>query len=168
MPHATSPDQDLAVEAEPSRRAFVRVGAAAVAGVAVVGTLAACGGGSSGGSAAAPSGGSAAAPSGGGAGAAPAAGPLAKLADIPVGQAVSATGPNGPIIIAQPTAGHVVAFSAKCTHMGCPVAPAGATLNCPCHGSKYDALTGAVLNGPAPSPLAPVAVKVDGADVVSA
>jgi Rieske Fe-S protein len=61
----------------------------------------------------------------------------------------------------------VVAFSAICTHQGCKVAPAGTTLNCPCHGSKYDAMTGKVLNGPAKADLAPVAVKVSGQDVVA-
>jgi Rieske Fe-S protein len=91
---------------------------------------------------------------------------IVKLADVPVGSAVSAQTPNGPVIVAQPTAGQVVAFSAICTHQACKVAPAGKTLNCPCHGSKYDAMTGKVLQGPARADLAPVTVKVSGQDVV--
>jgi cytochrome b6-f complex iron-sulfur subunit len=93
--------------------------------------------------------------------------PLAKVADIPVGSAVAATGPDGAaLIVAQPTAGTVVAFSARCTHMGCTVAPAGKKLNCPCHGSVYDAASGKVLNGPAPRPLKKVDVHVAAGEVL--
>jgi Rieske Fe-S protein len=59
-----------------------------------------------------------------------------------------------------------VAFSAICTHMGCTVAPAGSELHCPCHGSRYNALTGAVLQGPAPRALPSVPVHVAGGKVV--
>jgi Rieske Fe-S protein len=91
------------------------------------------------------------------------------LAKVPVAGAVAAKGAGGTdIIIAQPTAGKVVAFSAICTHMGCTVALAAATtLACPCHGSMFNALTGAVLHGPATRPLPSVAVKVEGASVVA-
>jgi len=92
---------------------------------------------------------------------------LAKLAQVPVGGAVAAQGPSGPIVVAQPTAGQVVAHSAVCTHAGCMVAPAGAQLACPCHGSIFDAFTGAVVRGPATAPLAAVPVKVSGQDVVA-
>ena len=95
-------------------------------------------------------------------------GPLAALSDVPVGGAISAKGSDGkPIIVAQPTAGQVVAFTAICTHMGCTVAPKGKDLDCPCHGSKYNALTGEVINGPAPKSLAKVDVKLDGTNVVA-
>lgn len=93
--------------------------------------------------------------------------PLAKVADIPVGSAVSAKGADGgPLILARPAAGTVVAFSAKRTHMGCTVAPADKKLNCPCHGSVYEAATGKVLRGPAPRPLAKVDVHVVGGEVL--
>jgi len=111
---------------------------------------------------------SAAAPSSSAAGGAGGAA-LAELSAVPVGGAVSAKDAAGkPIIIAQPTAGKAVAFSAICTHKGCPVAPKGAELHCPCHGSNYNALTGAVINGPAASPLAPVAVSVKDGKVIAA
>jgi nitrite reductase/ring-hydroxylating ferredoxin subunit len=94
-------------------------------------------------------------------------GPLVALADVPVGGAVSATSADGkPLIIAQPTKGTVVGFSAICTHMGCTVAPAGKELDCPCHGSVYDAATGKNISGPAPRPLAPFAVHVQGDQVL--
>ncbi len=60
-----------------------------------------------------------------------------------------------------------MAFSALCTHKGCTVAVKAAELDCPCHGSKYNALTGAVINGPAPKPLPPVSVTVSGGNVVA-
>ncbi len=91
---------------------------------------------------------------------------IVQLADVPVGGAISAKAPDGKaIIVVQPTAGEAVAFSARCTHMGCTVAPAGKELDCPCHGSVYD-LTGKNVAGPAPRPLSPFAVSVkDGAVV---
>lgn len=93
---------------------------------------------------------------------------LAALKDIPVGSAVSATLPDGsPVVVAQPTAGTAVCFSAICTHQGCTVAPSGNELQCPCHGSLYNAATGAVLQGPAPRPLAQVPVHVVGGEVLT-
>ena len=92
--------------------------------------------------------------------------PLAKLSDIKVGEAISATGPDGgDIIITRPTETTVAAYSAICTHEGCTVQPAGKELDCPCHGSVFD-LKGAVLNGPAQRPLRVVKVALSGDDVV--
>lgn len=92
---------------------------------------------------------------------------LAKVSDVPVGGAVSATDADGkPVIVAQPTAGDVVAFSAICTHAGCTVAPAGEILRCPCHGSTYDLATGDNTGGPAPAPLTRLRVRVQGGEVM--
>ena len=44
------------------------------------------------------------------------------------------------------------AASAVCTHLGCTVNLAGEGFRCPCHGSVFDP-SGAVVSGPAPSPL---------------
>lgn len=96
-----------------------------------------------------------------------AAKPLAKLSAITVGEAISATGPDGgDIIITRPTETTVAAFSAICTHEGCTVRPAGKELDCPCHGSIFD-LKGAVLTGPAQRPLRVVKVTLSGDDVIA-
>lgn len=50
---------------------------------------------------------------------------------------------------------------------GTVVASAGSELHCPCHGSKYHALTGAVIHGPASRPLAKLAVRVADGEVVT-
>ena len=96
-------------------------------------------------------------------------GGLVALDEVPVGGAVAATAADGSaVIIAQPTAGEVVGFSAICTHMGCTVQPEGAELRCPCHGSVYEAATGRNVDGPAPRPLDAFAVRLDGDQVVEA
>jgi len=94
---------------------------------------------------------------------------IAKLADIPVGGSVIVMLDGKQVVISQPEAGTVKAFSAVCPHQGCIVASdANKDLNCPCHGSRFDAATGAVLQGPATRPLDSVAVTVSGNAVVSA
>ena len=92
---------------------------------------------------------------------------VAKLSDIPVGGSISATLDGRPIILAQPSTGKVVAFTAICTHQGCTVNPDGAVLRCPCHASTYDAFTGENTGGPARSPLAAIPVTVSGGAVLA-
>lgn len=94
---------------------------------------------------------------------------LAKVSDVPVGGAVSATdGAGKPVLVAQPTEGQIVAFSAICTHRGCTVKPQDGILACPCHGSTFDLATGDNTGGPAPSPLPEVAVEVRRGEVLQA
>jgi Rieske Fe-S protein len=93
---------------------------------------------------------------------------IVKLAAVPVGGSISAQLAGKPIVVSQQSAGKVTAFSAICTHMGCTVNSGGAQFHCPCHGSVYNAFTGAVVQGPAPKPLPPIAVKVSGDDIVPA
>lgn len=70
------------------------------------------------------------------------------------------------VVVTQPKAGKFKAFSAVCTHQGCTVARvAHGTIDCPCHGSKFDMTTGRVKSGPATSPLPAKAVKVTGGSI---
>ncbi|MDR3032411.1 MAG: Rieske (2Fe-2S) protein, partial [Kitasatospora sp.] len=97
-------------------------------------------------------------------------GKLLSLAEVPVGQAKAAKTPDGQdVLVAQPEAGKAVCFSAVCTHQGCTVnAPQNGRASCPCHGSVFNALTGAVEQGPASQPLPSVAVKVQNGEIVTA
>ena len=102
-----------------------------------------------------------------GGGAASGAAVLASTSSVPVGGGKILTGQQ--IVITQPTAGSYKAFTAVCTHQGCIVnTVTGGTIDCPCHGSKFSVKDGSVVNGPAPSPLAPVAIKVEGTSIVRA
>ena len=90
---------------------------------------------------------------------------LASTTDIPVGGGKVLTAQK--IVITQPTAGSFHAFTAICTHQGCIVnSVSGGPIDCPCHGSKYSALNGSVVNGPATLPLAAVSIKVQGTSIV--
>lgn len=92
---------------------------------------------------------------------------LAKTSDVPVGGGTILA--DKKIVITQPQSGTFKAFTAVCTHAGCTVGSvSGGTINCPCHGSKFNIATGAVVNGPAASPLAPVNIQVQGTSIVQA
>ncbi len=145
-------------QAGPTRRA-VLAGSGAGAALAV---LAACGADASSGTSRGPGG-----AMGAGSGV-PADEVLARTDDVPLGGAVGVTVDGAPVLVTQPEEGVFAAFSAVCTHQGCTVAPGDGELVCPCHASRYDLATGAVLAGPAPSPLPEVAVSVMSGQVVSA
>lgn len=139
---------------ELARRGVLRGALAACAGCG----LAACGGGSRGGD----RGGGLPAPESKGA-------PLAKLADVPVGGSLSVQAPDGAkLVLTRTTETAVAGWSARCPHSGCTVAPDGATFTCPCHGSQFDAATGALRRGPAKKDLTAVTVAVSGDAVVLA
>jgi Rieske Fe-S protein len=90
-----------------------------------------------------------------------------------VGETVGASanlvgGLQTPIAITRVSQTEVVAVSRVCTHMGCivnlPGAP-GATLDCPCHGSRYRT-SGQVVNGPATRDLFQFPARIQGDEVI--
>jgi Rieske Fe-S protein len=90
---------------------------------------------------------------------------LATVGDIPVGGGVIIAEPA--IVVTQPVAGTIKAFTAICTHQGCLVGEVvDNQIICPCHGARYSAEDGSVLQGPAEEPLAPSPVLLDGDRIV--
>lgn len=95
---------------------------------------------------------------------------LGLASSVPVGQAASFTDSNGggPAYVVQPTKGQFKAFSAICPHAGCTVNFSPSGFVCPCHGSQFDAATGAVLSGPASSGLPAIPITVVGGTIYEA
>ena len=88
---------------------------------------------------------------------------LTTVAKVPAGGGVVLSG----VVVTKDASGAIHAFSATCTHQGCTVSSvSGGTINCPCHGSRFNADTGAVVQGPATRPLPAVAVTVQGDQIV--
>lgn len=89
---------------------------------------------------------------------------IGPISAVPVGQARSFTDPasGNPAWVVHPSGNTFVAFSAICTHAGCPVQydQSNTQFICPCHGGVYDARTGQVLQGPPPTPLPKIPVHV--------
>lgn len=84
---------------------------------------------------------------------------LVALADVPIGSGRIITDP--PVVVVRLGASRVVGFSAICTHQGCTVASiSNGTIDCPCHGSRFDLRTGKVAAPPATRPLPPIALEV--------
>jgi Rieske Fe-S protein len=90
---------------------------------------------------------------------------LAALADIPVngGKIFAAE----KVVVTQPTAGQVKAFSTTCTHQGCAVSKVeNGVIICPCHDSRFKISDGSPTGGPATKPLQSKTVKVENGQVV--
>ena len=83
---------------------------------------------------------------------------LASLADVPDGGGLVLGDQH---VVLTRSGDEVHAFSSTCTHQGCTVAGVtDGTITCPCHGSAFDAATGAVVRGPAATGLGSVDVTV--------
>jgi len=115
------------------RRTVIR--SAGVVGVVGAAGLAACGGGGE------------------------TSGSAIKIADIPVGGGKVFEAEK--VVVTQPKAGEIKAFSAICTHKGCTVSGVvNGAIFCPCHASTFDMATGEVTGGPATVPLPGKSVTV--------
>ena len=93
----------------------------------------------------------------------PAGTAIAAAKDVPVGGSAAFTDPSSgdPSIVIQATAGKFVAFDAVCPHAGCTVGydHSAGQIVCPCHGSQFNAATGAVESGPAAAGLKPITIS---------
>jgi Rieske Fe-S protein len=75
---------------------------------------------------------------------------------------ISSVNNSNVIIIVRTDDAAFVALAAQCTHQGSEVGlPSNNTITCPNHGSRFNATTGGVVNGPATSPLPTFAATYD-------
>ena len=89
---------------------------------------------------------------------------VGKTGDIAPGEMASFVVGSTHVAIAN-VDGEFLAFSDICTHRQCTMTDGeveGDAVECPCHGSKFDVRTGAVLNPPATEPIAVYPVRIDG------
>lgn len=88
---------------------------------------------------------------------------IGNVSELGIGKVASFVDPvtKSPAYILRPQSVKYVAYSAICPHAGCTVQynPNG-TFVCPCHGSTFNALTGAVEIGPAPRGLTPIPITI--------
>lgn len=163
----SKPDEPAATGAGPEvHRRQVIQGAAVIGGVGVLATaLAACGTDEPAASVTSTS----QPPADPAPGATTASGTIVAAADVPVAGGAVEIVDDRKVIVTQPEAGVYKGFSAVCTHEGCTVGGVedGAII-CRCHGSRFDTTTGDVLQGPAPTALAPIAVEKQGDNIVFA
>jgi thiosulfate dehydrogenase [quinone] large subunit len=94
----------------------------------------------------------------------PAGKKLGAASVVPVGGSASFNDPatGDPGLVIQGSSGRFVAFDAVCPHAGCTVAYQRGTkvIACPCHGSEFNAQTGAVETGPASQNLRAIPVQL--------
>ena len=88
------------------------------------------------------------------------------LADVAVGEPHLFRYPedDDPAILVRLSDTEVVAFSQKCTHLGCVVyyEPDKERWHCPCHEGNFEARTGNVISGPPTRPLGRIELEVRG------
>jgi Rieske Fe-S protein len=89
---------------------------------------------------------------------------LAAVAKVPSGGGLVLDARK--VVLTKDLSGTVRAFTAVCPHQGCTVSGVDkGVIECPCHGSRFDAGTGAVLRGPANQGLTAVEIAIRGGSV---
>lgn len=90
--------------------------------------------------------------------------PIIELGDLPEGHAhlFRYPGPDDPAILLHLAGGTLVAYSQKCTHLGCVVfyEPETTELVCPCHEGIFEPATGDPIAGPPERPLPSIALEI--------
>jgi 3-phenylpropionate/trans-cinnamate dioxygenase ferredoxin subunit len=87
---------------------------------------------------------------------------VAKTSDIGAGEVAFFEANRTTVAVAN-VAGTFYAFDDVCTHRQCSLSQGeldGAAISCPCHGSRFDVTTGAVLNAPAKDPVNTYPIRV--------
>ena len=88
---------------------------------------------------------------------------VASKKDLKLGEMIDA-GAGGKEICIANIGGKYYAIGNRCTHMGCLLSDGtlrGENVTCPCHGSVFNVLTGAVVRGPAEKSEPVYEVKVE-------
>lgn len=92
--------------------------------------------------------------------------PIVALERVPIGETYLFDYPSAddPAILARLGDRDIVAFSQKCTHLGCVVYYEADEhrWHCPCHEGNFEVRTGAVISGPPPRPLGRIDVEIRG------
>lgn len=84
--------------------------------------------------------------------------PIAVVSDIPVGGGLAVAG----LVLIQLEEGEITAFDAACPHQGTQLpAPVDGVITCPAHASQFDIEDGSRIQGPAPTGLTEVPVRVE-------
>jgi thiosulfate dehydrogenase [quinone] large subunit len=91
---------------------------------------------------------------------------VADAAALAPGDAVSVSVKGTPALVIRGADGSLTAFDATCTHAGCEVGWRDGEIRCPCHHARFDPASGAPTRGPAREPLAALAVRERGGQIV--
>jgi Rieske Fe-S protein len=90
--------------------------------------------------------------------------PVVAVGEVAVGDTYLFRYPGDadPAVLLRVSDADVVAFSQKCTHLGCVVyyEPEQDRWHCPCHEGNFEVLTGEVISGPPTRPLGRIDVEI--------
>ncbi|MEV6932651.1 Rieske (2Fe-2S) protein [Dactylosporangium sp. NPDC051485] len=93
------------------------------------------------------------------------AGPLADTKDVPVGGGIVSNG----LLIVQPESATFKVFDAACPHKGILVGvPQNGVATCPAHSSTFSIKDGSRIDGPTPTGLKEITIRVDGTKILRA